>query len=409
MFIAKQLREQRFKLASDAQALIQNENATNEDVERFDAMMAEVDALKAKIDRVEKADAAVAEMSEIIGNGAERMGVSFNQHADEVEEYKAGIVAKLRHASGLPLSAKERDILASMYDFRSAASTGTNSAGGYTVPTTIYNEIVSVIALESGIAQIAKTVRTADGHPINIVLNDDTANNASIVGENASVGSGTDTVLSTVTLGSYKYTSGALLFSREILADSMFDFKTFVTDAVGHRFARKLDNDYTLGNGTTAPQGVVTAASSGTVGATGETASLVATDLIKLEHSVTVPYRQGAKFLMGDSMFRVIKSLQDTVGRFLWQPGLAQGAPDLISGYPVVLSASMANPAANAKTILFGQFENFWIRMVMDLQIKTLNELYAANDQIGIMGFLRTDSKLVSATAPIKYFQQSAT
>jgi HK97 family phage major capsid protein len=66
--------------------------------------------------------------------------------------------------------------------------------------------------------------------------------------------------------------------------------------------------------------------------------------------------------------------------------------------------------AANAKSILFGDFSNYLIREVMDFTVLRLVERYAEYLQVAFIGFQRVDGNLIIAgTNPIKYYQNSAT
>jgi HK97 family phage major capsid protein len=66
--------------------------------------------------------------------------------------------------------------------------------------------------------------------------------------------------------------------------------------------------------------------------------------------------------------------------------------------------------AANAKSILFGDFKNYLIRDVMDLTLfRMTDSAFTLNGQVGFVAFQRSGGKLVSAGQPIKYYQNSAT
>jgi HK97 family phage major capsid protein len=404
-FIAKKLREDRFKLVSDAQNLIENDKASGEDLATFDSMMVEADRMMEHIKRVEQASSERAKLEEIIGASAEQTGVSFGQKENEVERFKKGFVAAMRHGAKLNLSAQDK---AAFADYQNAAGSG-GTAGGYTIPTDLMRQIYAALVLEGGVRQGATIMRTDQGNPIDMPMNDDTGNIGAIVAENTSLGTATDLVFSKVTLGAIKYTSGVALISKELLQDSAFDFEQFLQGQLVHRLARATNAHYTTGNGTTQPQGIITAASSGTVGTTGQTTSIIYPDLVNLEHSVAWPYRRSAKWMMSDAMFKTIKRLVDTQGRPLWLPSLTVGAPDSLLGYDIIVNADMAVPAANAKSLLFGDSSQFIIRDVLDLNFQVLNELYAATGQVGVVGLMRTDSKLASVGACLKYYANSAT
>lgn len=404
-FVAKSLRQNRFQIITNAQALINGENVTAETMETFDSMMTEADTLMSQITRVEKAANEASKIDEIIGAAAERNHVSVGQQANEVERFKAGFVAALRQGAKLHLTAQDKSALE---DYQAAASL-TGSAGGFTVPTDLMKTIFTALLLEGGVRSVARIIQTAQGNPIDMPMNDDTAQVATLVGENASLGTATDLTFTKSTLGAYKYTSGIGLISKELLQDSAFNFDSFVQDQLVHRFTRGTNLAYTTGTGSAQPQGVLTAAASGKVGATGQVTSVLYTDLVDLEHSVGYPYRRNAKWMFSDAMLKSVKRLVDGQGRPLFLPNMTVGAPDTILGYDIVVNADLPVPAANAKSAIFGDFSQFIIRDVLDLNFQVLLELFAASGQIGIVGLMRTDSRLASVGNCLRYYANSAT
>lgn len=151
-------------------------------------------------------------------------------------------------------------------------------------------------------------------------------------------------------------------------------------------------------------------AAEGKVGTTGQSTSVIADDLMDLFHSVDPAYRDGAIFMMADSSVAAIRKLKTGVSgdnTYLWQPGLRAGEPDTLLGRPVVVNQNIAAMASDAKSILFGNFQNFWIRDVRGVRFVRMDERYAAEDQVGFVVFLRTDSDLVGPAGTIKYYQNS--
>jgi HK97 family phage major capsid protein len=65
--------------------------------------------------------------------------------------------------------------------------------------------------------------------------------------------------------------------------------------------------------------------------------------------------------------------------------------------------------AADAKSVLFGDFSKFVIRDVRGFTLVRLDERYADYHQVGFLAFLRTDSDLLDAgTHPIKHYVNSS-
>jgi HK97 family phage major capsid protein len=59
---------------------------------------------------------------------------------------------------------------------------------------------------------------------------------------------------------------------------------------------------------------------------------------------------------MNSATLSAIRKFKTSDGAFLWQPGLMEGRPDTLLGYPVVESEDMPDIAANALSIAFGNF-----------------------------------------------------
>ena len=70
-------------------------------------------------------------------------------------------------------------------------------------------------------------------------------------------------------------------------------------------------------------------------------------------------------------------------------------------------SAYMPAIAAGNKTVAFGDFSYYWIADRQGRSFKKLNELYAANGQVGFLGCERVDGKLI-LTEAVKVLVQHA-
>ena len=111
--------------------------------------------------------------------------------------------------------------------------------------------------------------------------------------------------------------------------------------------------------------------------------------------------------MLNDSTIKAVRKLKDSTGQYLWQPSLMAGTPDTLLGRPVKTSTYMPVIAAGAKTIAFGDFSYYWIADRKGRSFKRLNELYAANGQVGFLGSQRVDGKLVLSEA-VKVLAQKA-
>jgi HK97 family phage major capsid protein len=333
------------------------------------------------------------------------------KHGKKKDEYRAAFTKFLKSGMG-QMTTEERNLLYSNMSQDAetrALSVGTNTAGGYTVPQGFYDQLIEAQKWFGGMRNVANVFSTDSGNALPIPTTNDTSNMGSILAENTAA-STLDVAYSQVILNAYKYTSGIILVSMELLQDSAFDVEQYLSRQLGTRIGRILNNHFTVGTGSSQPQGVVTGATSGKVGTTGQTTSIVFDDLIDLEHAVDPAYRANAQYMMHDSSLKVIKKLKDSQGRPLFLPGIAYGEPDTINGYKYTINNDMPTMAASAKSLLFGDFGNYWVRDVKAVQVVRFNEKYMDSGQIGFVAFSRADGKLVNAGMnPVAYYQNSAT
>jgi HK97 family phage major capsid protein len=208
-----------------------------------------------------------------------------------------------------------------------------------------------------------------------------------------------------IILGAYR-TESLVLLSNELLRDSGLDLATEVAGLLGERLGRKEATDHATGNGTTAPQGVVTGSSAGVAGATTTTITLA--NIMACRNALDFGYQQNGAWMMHQSIWSTILQLADSQSRPLFLDLLNGNAPRLL-GYPVIVNNAMASSiAANAKTVLFGDFSKFYIRDAGDIEIIRMNERYADAYQTGFMAVRRSDSKVAQSAAIVRITQPAS-
>lgn len=112
-------------------------------------------------------------------------------------------------------------------------------------------------------------------------------------------------------------------------------------------------------------------------------------------------------FMFHDNILLALRKLKDTTNQYLWQPSMQSGVADRLHGYPYTINQNMqSSVATGTKTILFGDFSKFVIRDSGTLRFYRLEELYRANDQVGFIAFMRSDSECIQ-TAAIKHLIQA--
>jgi HK97 family phage major capsid protein len=158
--------------------------------------------------------------------------------------------------------------------------------------------------------------------------------------------------------------------SQGMLDDVGFDLESWLANEIAMEFARAEGTAFVKGNGVNRPSGFLNAPTGTAADSTrafgqvqyvgsGNATTLgttVETKLIDLIHALKNGYRQGACFVMNSATLARIRKLKTTDGAFMWLPGMVEGQPDRLLGYPVVEAEDMPDVAANAFPIAFGNF-----------------------------------------------------
>ena len=330
------------------------------------------------------------------------------------ERYARAFSAYIRRGVG-GMSAEDREVFQPYFSGASdtrAMATTPDTAGGALIPEDFYRRLIEAMKAIGGVRlSRATVVQTASGADMPIPLVDDTANVGALLTENTQV-TEQDFTFAQKTLKSYVYTSKLVRVSFQMLQDAFFDVEGWLARALATRVARAVNAQFTTGTGTNQPEGVVTGAQSYGTTATGNATGVTYDNLVNLIHSVDPAYRDNAEWMFNDSTLRAIKQIKDSQNRPLWQQDMALGERPTILGYPYVINQDVAVMAANAKSILFGDFSYYLIREVQDLRVLRLDERYADYLQAGFLAFVRTDGLLANAggtNSPIKYYSNSAT
>ena len=200
----------------------------------------------------------------------------------------------------------------------------------------------------------------------------------------------------------------------ELLQDSQIDVAAFVEQRLAQRIGRITNQYFTTGTGSAQPRGVVTAASTGKTGTTGQTLTVIFDDLVDLVHSIDPAYRTGGacRWMMNDSSLKVVRKIKDSQSRPVFLPGydgLGGAMGDSLLGYPITINQDMAAMGANAKSIAFGDFSKYVIRDVMQLTLFRFEDsAYAKLGQVGFLMWHRAGGNMLDSAA-VKLYVNSAT
>lgn len=294
-------------------------------------------------------------------------------------------------------------------EFR-AQSEGVGSEGGFLVPPEFRERIVERMLAFGGFAELAETISTSSGGPIEWPTLDDTANVGGITPEGAAFVDGADLVFGTASLGAYKYTStGAgtttpLRVSVELLQDSAFDVQALVSRALGTRIARAQAAHWITGTGVGQPEGIFNSTADETVDVAD---TIDYDDLTDLEAQLDPAYEEGARWVMSKGTWTVIRQIVDGDTRPLIFDQAASGAgqaPEkMLLGYPVTIDqqattfGAATGPSVN---LALGNWrEAYVIRRVANLTVMVNPYSRANNGQVEFTAWERADGLVQNRNA----------
>jgi HK97 family phage major capsid protein len=286
---------------------------------------------------------------------------------------------------------------------------GTNSSGGFTVPTELATFIVESMKAFGPMytSNLFTTINTASGNTFNIPTVDDTAVTAEAHTEGTAPtdDAGKDVTFGQKTLGAFAFNTEFIRWSAELNVDSVLNMESLLGRLLGERMARIANSKLTTGSGSSDVEGIVTNAGAGITAASAT--AITSDELIDLVHSVDPAYRNSPNtaIMMNDSTLKAVRKLKDSQNRYLWEiGGYAADMPQTILGYPVVVNQDMASIATGNKSVLFGDMSSFYIRKVGDPAIFIARERFLPDN--GILGYIRFDACLTD-TAAVKVLAQA--
>ena len=205
-----------------------------------------------------------------------------------------------------------------------------------------------------------------------------------------------DGTLSALSLTPVKY--GIILqVTNELVQDAAFDLSAMVAEKMGAEVAVK--------HGAVAGTAVAAAAGSYAVGSSATTVTYA--ELVGLQYSVKQQYRNAAKagWLTTDSNIGTILGITSSSVP-IFQPA-GQGGVDRLLGKPVYTTGGIADFAANARGILFGDLASIVTVIVGGVQIESSKEFAWDTDLISYKATVRGATNLVQADA-VKFLKNAA-
>ena len=380
------LREKRANLWNETKAFLDSHRGEDgmvsaEDNATYEKMEADVVALGKEIERLERQAAIDREMDQpttapLVSAPAAKAPEQKAGRASD--EYKKAFWNQMRGRN--------------TYEVRNALQVGELTEGGYTVPDEFENQLIEGLEDENIMRGLVHTIRTGSGdHKIPIVASHGTG---SWVEEEGTIPE-SDDAFSQLSLSAHKFAT-MIRISRELLNDSAFDLAAYIAHEFVRRAGAAEEQAILTGDGSHKPIGLLHDTLGAQVGVTAASATAITADeLIDMQHSLKSGYRRKACWIMNDATISAIRKLKDGQGQYIWQPGIKEGAPDMLFNQKVLMSNYMPLIASGNKVILYGDFSYYWLAEREGRTLERLNELYAVTDQVGFKMTERLDGRLI--------------
>ena len=336
--------------------------------ERGDAMKAEeIDALENETKELTEERAGLIAAAEkrngILDNIAKGGGVSIRSFGKKEEdnadpddpfgtpEYRSAWLKNLRR---LPLTDAEK-----------RAYANASGTGAEVVPTQTANEIISKV---KKLAPMLNEVTLLHVKGAVKFVVEGTNNDAAIHTENAAITPAADT-LTTVTLSGYEIVK-LVQISDTVMTMSIAAFESWIVDMLAEAIARKVEDFFINGTGTSQPKGIEKANTWGATNSVsvGASASLTAANVQTLIGLLNAGYDRNAKFVMSKrTLFTDFMPLQDTSKNHIVT---VQGNSYFVYGYPVLLSDYVKEHEA-----FLGDFKKVCANLAESINVKNAYDI----------------------------------
>lgn len=335
--------------------------------ERGDAMKAEeIDALEKETKELTEERAGLIAAAEkrngILDNIAKGAGIvsrTFEQKQDNADpddpfgtpEYRSAWLKNLRR---LPLTDAEK-----------RAYANASGTGAEVVPTQTANEIISKVKKLAPMLNEVTLLHVKGAVKFAV---EGTNNDAAIHKENAAITAAADT-LTTVTLTGYEIIK-LVQISDTVMTMSIAAFESWIVDMLAEAIARKVEDFFINGTGSSQPKGINKANTWGAENSVTVTKAdtLTAANVQTLIGLLNAGYDRNAKFAMSKkTLFTDFMPLQDNSKNHIVT---VQGNNYFVYGYPVLLSDYVKEHEA-----FLGDFKKVCANLAENINVKNAYDI----------------------------------
>ena len=384
----KKLREQRSAKVKRMQEILagakgENRAMSEEEQKEFDDTESEIADLDKTIAAAEKAKELEAKETD-------------KNHVEDPDKDKEGQNSQ----EGQGGENRAEDDKRAFADYIRGVITGENRAdmtlgeNGAVIPSTIANEIIKKIKDISPVYNDAAHYNVKGTLSIPYVDEDGTSLAVAYADEFAEL-EGEKEKFASIELGGFL--AGVLAkISKSLINNSDFDIVEEVETQIAEAFALWLDHEMLVGT-----VGKITGASTSTKKIQSESTSVISfDDIIKLKDAIKAAHQTGAYFVMRDTTLTAIRLLKDKNGRYLVNDDVTEEGKPTILGKPVYTSDAMPEIGKGSEPIVYlNPSKALAVKLTEDMELQVLQEKYATQDVVGVVGWTEVDAKIKNQQA----------
>ncbi len=402
----KEKREKRFKLITDARALLDAADAANRDLNdeeraRYNTMLTDSESMRSQIESEERLAEQERDMLEQRSRETGRSGAGGTGDAGDVDatvpeeyrnqrwarpSYRAAYRSFLRNGVTGVSQAEHRDLDASV----------ATSAAFLRAPIQMVQALVKKVDDLVFIRQLATKYQVPQAASLGVPTLTSDPDEGDWTAELATGSNDAGMAFGRRELHPHPLAK-RIRISNLLLRSAIIDVESLVIARLAYKRGITQEKAFMTGDGVKVPLGVFTASADGiSTGrdlSTGNTATALTFDgLVNAKYNLKVQYWSNLKWLFSRTALNQIALLKDGQARYLWEPSRQVGQPDQLLGHPFLMSEYVPAVFTTGKYVgMIADFSWYWIADSLDLQIQRLSELYAESNQTGFITRMETD------------------
>ena len=413
-----ELKQQRAQLIAEARALLDKAHSdgrelTAEERASWDAAMADEVKIQARIDQEERTARAEATLNQFASAAQEdtrggsaghrflaRSLQALNDGGAESAEWR-GLLAttkpEYRRGWAARLFAGEQRALQVDLD----------TAGGFLVtPLQVVDALIKAIDDQVFIRQYATVLAVPNADSLGVPTLDNDPADADWTSE---LGTGNeDTSMSFGRRELHPHPVAKRLRISRTLLRKVPNSETLAMQRLGYKFGITQEKAFLTGSGAGQPLGMFTASAQGIstardVSTDNTTTAFTANGLINAKYALKAAYWPRARWLFHRDAVKALAKLVGGDGNYLWMPSIREGQPDTLLGHPMAVSEYAPNTFTASQYVgILGDWSNYWIADSLALEMQRLVELYAATNQVALIGRMESDGMPVLEEAFVR-------